>query len=204
MIIMNIKKQLTTSNITSALLFGLLLAMLFIPSFKGAIMQAMLKTGLFSPDVPSGHSGKLATEFAANSETGDILFKNPQGDVIELGEQKGKVVFLNFWATWCPPCIAEMPSIQKFYDKFKDNPQIQFVLVDVDNQRVKAEKFMRRHDFTLPVYTPAGPVPASYMDGAIPTTLILNKYGQVVFKHEGMGDYSGDEFQAFIHQLINE
>lgn len=200
----NLKKHLTGSNIITAALFALLLAMLFIPSFKGTLMQGLLYTGLFSPSVPQGSGDDAVAAFAANSETVPIRFENPQGGVIALSDLKGKVVFLNFWATWCPPCIAEMPSIQKLYNEFGDNDQVVFLLVDVDNQREKSENFMRRRRFSLPVHTPASPVPDSYMDGSIPTSLVLNKSGQVVFKHEGMGNYSNKEFQAFITQLINE
>lgn len=200
----SIKKHATLSNVTSAVLIILLLLMLFVPSFKGTVMQGLLHTGLFSPKVPGGNSNDAVTLFAANSEKEAIRFKNPQGEVIELADHRGKVVFLNFWATWCPPCIAEMPSIQKLYDRFSDNEDVVFLLVDVDNHRTKSENFMQKRRFTLPVYTPAGPVPDSYMDGAIPTSLVLNKNGQVVFKHEGMGDYSNKEFHAFITQLINE
>ena len=56
----------------------------------------------------------------------------------------------------------------------------------------------------MPVYYPAGPIPSSYMDGSIPTTLVINKYGQVVLRHEGMGDYSAEKFKTFIQKLIDE
>ncbi len=201
--IMNIKKHFTVSNAISALMVLFILAMVAFPSFKGTVMQQLLKTGLFSPDVSGSDGGKPLTGFLP-AETASIQFKDPQGRIVSLGDQRGKVVFLNFWATWCPPCIAEMPSIQQFYDRFGDDEQVVFLLVDVDNKRAGAEKFMHKHSLTLPVYTPAGPVPDTYMGGSIPTTLVLNKYGQVVLKHEGMGDYSNPKFYAFITELINE
>lgn len=201
---MNIKKQLTLSNAISVLLIVFLLAMIVIPSFKGTVMRGLLKTGLFAPDVPRSNAGRFSAAFAATVSTEAIRFKDPQGRIIALADLKGKVVFLNFWATWCPPCIAEMPAIQQFYDRFKADEQVVFLLVDVDNRRKNAEQFMQKHDFTLPVYTPASPVPEAYMDGSIPTSLVLDKDGRVVFKHEGMGDYANAEFQAFIAQLINE
>lgn len=201
---MNLKKQLTVSNLVNVLLVAFVLGMLFVPSFKGVVMQGMMKIGLFQPDVPEGKTEQLESSFAANSIEQDVLFKNMDGEVIELADQKGKVVFINFWATWCPPCIAEMPSIQSLYNEFKGNEKVMFLMVDVDNKPEKSQKFMDKRKFDMPVYTPVSVIPKSYMDRSIPTSLVLNKYGKVVFKHEGMGDYSNKEFATFINQLINE
>ncbi len=172
--------------------------------FKGLVIQNLMKIGLFQPEVPDGAADQLVTRISANEENKEILFKSPNGEIIKLADQKGKVVFINFWATWCPPCIAEMPSINKLFTGFRNSERILFVMVDVDNNRIKSQKFMDRRKFALPVYTPGGPIPSSYMSGTIPTTLVLNKKGKVVFKHEGMGDFTNEEFKAFLTKLISE
>lgn len=202
--ITNMKDKLTLSNIFSGVMVVFILAMLFSPDFKGLVTQGLMKVGLFQPKVPNGASEDLAAGISANENNEEILFQDPEGYVIELADQRGKVVFINFWATWCPPCIAEMPSINKLYSELKDDDKIEFMMVDVDNNRSKSEKFMERRNFDLPVYTPASSIPASYMSGAIPTTLVVNKYGKVVFKHEGMGDFSNDEFKEFLTKLSAE
>jgi len=138
------------------------------------------------------------------AQTPDVNFKDENGKTVSLNSLKGKVLFINFWATWCPPCIAEMPSIAKLRSEFRNNDKIMFLMVDVDNNRAKSEKFMKKRKFDLPVYTPAGPVPPSYLGGAIPTTLVLNKNGNVVFKHEGMSDFSDGEFKSFLTKLTAE
>ncbi|QEC52566.1 TlpA disulfide reductase family protein [Anseongella ginsenosidimutans] len=134
-------------------------------------------------------------------QQGSVLFKSAEGELIDLSRQQGKVVFINFWATWCPPCIAEMPSIQKLYSAFKDDEKFLFLMVDVDNKPERSLKFMQKGDYDLPVHTPASAIPPSFLGGAIPTTLVLDKKGEVVFKHEGMGDYSAPEFQSFMKEL---
>lgn len=201
---MKLKDKITLSNIFTGILLIFVLAMLFSPDFKGLVTQNLMKVGLFQPDVPNGSSEEMAASFTANESNEEILFNDPEGYVVELSDQKGKVVFVNFWATWCPPCIAEMPSINKLYSELKDNDNVVFMMVDVDNNRDKSEKFMEKRDFDLPVYTPASSIPSSYMSGAIPTTLVLNKYGKVVFKHEGMGDFSNNEFKEFLTKLTAE
>src|SRR3546814_399295 len=112
-----------------------------------------------------------------NDQTPYVSFKDKSGNIISLNSLKGKVVFINFWATWCPPCIAEMPTIQKLYTEFKDNKAVEFIMVDVDNNRTKSQNFMDKRKFDLPVYTPASPIPASYFGGSLPTTILLNKNG---------------------------
>lgn len=201
---MKIKEKLTLSNIFTGIIVIFVLAMLLSPDFKGHVTQNLMKIGLFQPEVPEGPTDKLAAGISANSKNEEILFKNPDGEIIELSDQKGKVVFINFWATWCPPCIAEMPSINKLYSEFRDNDKVMFLMVDVDNNRTASQKFMDKRKFKLPVYTPASSIPSSYMSGAIPTTLVLNKYGKVVFKHEGMGDFSNEEFKTFLTKLSTE
>lgn len=176
-------------------------AMLFSPDFKGLVMQNLMKIGLFQPKVPDGSTEVMSTGISVNEE---ILFENPNGEVIKLSDQRGKVVFINFWATWCPPCIAEMPSINTLYSEFSDNDKVMFLLVDMDNNRAKSQKFMDKRKFELPIYTPASSIPSSYMSGSLPTTLVLNKYGKIVFKHEGMGDFSNEEFQTFLTKLAAE
>lgn len=201
---MNLKKKITFSNIFTGILVVFVLAMLFSPDFKGLVIQNLMKIGLFQPSVPIGPTDELAAGISAATQGEEILFKNMKGEVIELGDQKGKVVFINFWATWCPPCIAEMPAINKLYSSFKENEKVMFLLVDVDNSPAKSQKFMDKRKFDLPVYTPASPIPPSYLGGSIPTTLVLNKYGKVVFKHEGMGDFSNEEFKTFVSHLAAE
>src|SRR5690554_4260224 len=201
---MSLKKKISLSNIFTGILVVFALAMLFSPNFKGVVMQNLMKIGLFQPSIPNEPTEMVAAEINANTHNREILFKNMNDEVIELSDQKGKVVFINFWATWCPPCIAEMPTINKLYSNFRNNEKVMFLMVDVDNDSVKSKKFMDKRKFDLPVYTPASPIPPSYMGGAIPTTLVLNKYGKVVFKHEGMGDFSNEEFKTFITKLIAE
>ncbi|HUH19619.1 TlpA disulfide reductase family protein [Albibacterium sp.] len=201
---MSLRNKISLSNFFTGILVVFVLAMLFSPSFKGVVMQNLMKIGLFQPSIPDGPTVEVAAEINTATHNREILFKNMNDEVIELSDQKGKVVFINFWATWCPPCIAEMPTINKLYSSFRDNENVMFMMVDVDNDPIKSQKFMDKRKFDLPVYTPASPIPSSYMGGAIPTTLVLNKYGQVVFKHEGMGDFSNAEFKDFVNQLIEE
>lgn len=196
------KKKLR-SNIFTGILVTFVIAMFAFPSFKGTVMQGLMKIGLFQPSIPKASEDSNLAEFSAAQEE-PVLLENSNGEVVQLASLKGQVVFVNFWATWCPPCIAEMPTIQKMSDEFKGNDKLTILMVDVDNRRERSQKFMDKRKFDLPLYTPVSAIPSSYLGGAIPTTLVVNKYGKVVFKHEGMGDFSSKKFIKFIYDLIEE
>lgn len=198
-----IKKWLTWSNITTVILVLFMAAMLISPTLKGIVIQSLMKIGLFQPDVPKvepkSNNGRVAEE-----KNKGILFKDEKGKIIDLADLRGKVVFINFWATWCPPCIAEMPSINKMQEKFKDNKEVVILMVDTDNNLEKSLKFMQKNKYTLTVFTIASPIPPAFLGTAIPTTILLNKKGEIVFKHEGGADYTNLEFNAFINRLRKE
>lgn len=188
--------KFTFSNITTGFLviFGLL--MFFSPTAKGLVIQGLMEIGFFQPDIKEDKAIESLPD-----PTAGIFFKDGAENTISLTELKGKVVFINFWATWCPPCRAEMPSIEYLYQKLKDNKNIVFMMVDVDNDYKKAKKYMDRKKLSLPVYTPASSIPENLMNGSIPTTLLFDKQGRLVFKHEGAGDFSNQKVINYLQEL---
>jgi len=205
------KKLLSFSNLTTALLICFALAMVFIPDFKGWTMQGLMKIGLFQPDIPENVShiqdsntsstDKINTT-SVQTPIPDAAFLDGANNTIKLSELKGKVVFLNFWATWCPPCIAEMPAIQKLYNQFKDNKNVQFLLIDADGNYAKSSAFMTKKKLTMPVFIPASSIPDVYFSGSLPTTVIFDKSGRIVFKHAGAADYGNPKVTEFINKLL--
>jgi len=195
----NTKRKLwTLSNMLtiSILLFALLL---FIsPSVKSAVLGGLMKLGLFKPDK---EAIIRAVDNTSSSPFANISFRDKNDQVVRLGDLKGKVVFINFWATWCPPCIAEMPSINILYNKMNADKDVLFLTIEIDGNLKKALKFMDKNQYKLPVYTPNSPMPAEFIGSAIPTTIILDKQGQIAFKHEGMADYSHPEAQALLEEI---
>lgn len=132
----------------------------------------------------------------------EAVFENGAGEKIKISDLKGKVVFINFWATWCPPCRAEMPTINKLYAQFKDNKDIVFLIVDADNKYAKSKAYLTKNKFDLPLYVPSGNIPYDYFSGALPTTVMINKEGEIVFHHAGSADYSDPKMIAFIKKLV--
>ncbi|MBB5439185.1 thiol-disulfide isomerase/thioredoxin [Pedobacter sp. AK017] len=194
------KKWYSFSNLSTAVLGVFLIAMFFSPDLKGTVIQGLMKIGLFQPDIPKEVAGKVSNAAQA-AQPPEVSFTDVTGKTINLSRLKGKVVFLNFWATWCPPCIAEMPSINKLRAKYKSNEKVVFLLVDVDSKIDASTAFMKKRKFDLPVYVPASEVPQEYFSGSMPTTVILDRAGGIAFHHVGGADYGNPEVSAFIDKL---
>lgn len=191
---------------SNVLLVGLII-LLILPAGRAWIQQGLMKIGLFKPNLEKPEEVSTNTselEVTSESSYAGVAFSNDNGEVMSISDLKGKVVFLNFWATWCPPCKAEMPSIQVLKDKFKDNDQVVFLIVEIEAEKEKARDFMQESDMDLPVYYPESQIPSDWLAGAIPTTVILDKTGNIAARHEGMADYSRTDVSDFITELTHK
>ena len=111
----------------------------------------------------------------------DFTVYGLDGDTLSLADLRGKVVFLNFWATWCPPCRREMPSMEKLWKALSDLEGFTIVAVDVKESAQKVRRFAESQGYTFPIYLdPRGNAARSYRVRGIPTTFILNPQGQVI------------------------
>lgn len=144
------------------------------------------------------------TENPAVLPSSGAAFTRLDGQQVDLSALTGKVVVLNFWATWCPPCIREMPSLQAFYNKYQASPNVEFLIVEVDNKPDLAKSFVEKNNFTFPVYSPAGMIPEAFLGQAIPTTVILNKKGEISYRHEGMSDFMAHDFLNLFEGILNQ
>ncbi len=130
----------------------------------------------------------------------DWTVKSLDGQDFKMADAKGKVVFLNFWATWCPPCVAEMPSIQKLHKKLKDEG---VVFLCISNEETsKVSRFVREKGFAFPVYTMQGSPPAVFKSPGIPATFILSPGGKIAFKHVCGAKWDDEKSIDFIKGLM--
>ncbi|MDR0784645.1 MAG: TlpA family protein disulfide reductase [Treponema sp.] len=102
------------------------------------------------------------------------------GNMVRLSSLRGKVVFLNFWATWCPPCRAEMPSMESLYQRFKEKG-LEFLAVDLMEDRDDVLSFVSANKLSFPIAIDTdGRASENYSTGYIPTTFIIDKGGDVI------------------------
>ena len=171
----------------------------------GQVQRLLLATGVKNADIPET-TPDTNTENTEAVGTGTMVgagfkMKTLDGKTVSFESLKGKVVFMNIWATWCPPCVAEMPNIQKLYDKV-GSEKIAFVMLSVDEAGVeKVKKFIDKKGYTFPVYMPASSFPQEFYSNAIPTTFIISPEGKIVAKQEGMADYNTKEVIDFLQEL---
>lgn len=127
------------------------------------------------------------------------------GGKINIRDYRGKVVFINFWATWCGTCKVEMPSMQKVYDQFKDRG-LEMLTISVDKDQSLIQPFMDQYQLTFPVLLdPESDVAKkAYKTTGVPETFIVNKHGIIVHKAIGPRDWATDDAMAAFAQLVDQ
>ena len=167
------------------------------------VQRLMLTTGIRQTEVPNPSvSTGAELEDTVEAFPGEgFKMVDLEGETIQFEDLKGKVIFLNIWATWCPPCIAEMPNIQSLYEKVGSD-KIAFVMLSVDKAGLKkVKKFIDRKGFTFPVYMPASPLPDDFYTQSIPTTFLISPEGKIVHKQLGMAEYDTPEVRKFLQDM---
>jgi peroxiredoxin len=132
----------------------------------------------------------------------DFSLKLVDGRTISLSDFRGKVVFLNFWATWCPPCREEMPSMQALYRRFREQG-LEILAVDIMENRKTVTNFLSDNDLTFPtVLDPDGRVSGSYGVQAVPATFIVDRDGKLILRAVGGRDWNTPAVIAAFEELL--
>jgi peroxiredoxin len=133
----------------------------------------------------------------------DFSFSDLNGKKVGLSDYKGKVVLVNIWATWCPPCRDEMPSMQKLYDRFKgEGFQLLAVSIDETGRRAVGP-FVQKLNLSFPVLLdPKGKIQGLYKITGVPESFIVDREGVLVNKVVGPMDWSSPEVFRFFQKLI--
>lgn len=131
----------------------------------------------------------------------DWKFQKEDGTQYNFNKVKGKVIVINFWATWCPPCIAEMPSLQKLYSKYGDEVEFLFVTSDpIEKIRV----FKNKNDYTFPVYQIISNPPEVLETTSIPRTLVVNQQGELIIDKSGAVDWFSDKIRKTLDSFLKK
>ncbi|WP_432221076.1 redoxin family protein [Flavobacterium sp. TMP13] len=187
-----VKKKVPT--ILMVLVFGLLI---FSPDAKSFLIKQLLFTGIFNAEVSSVNS-------TDNELKNHFDFEDYEGNIKNTADLKGKVVFINFWASWCPPCIAEFPSIEKFHSKFKNNDKMVFLMINMDDDIKIGQQFYDKKNYSLPIAQATSAVPKEIYSGSLPTSVILDKNGIVRMRHTGFANYDAKNFHLQIEKMLAE
>jgi thiol-disulfide isomerase/thioredoxin len=183
-----------------------ILAILFVVilRFTGALsgisfiaQSAIMEIGLMNFD-PERNVTRGAFDY-------NFSIKDLKGNTLDFNQLKGKVIFLNLWATWCGPCRVEMPSIQNLYNT-TDHEKVAFVMLSLDTRENhhKVVKYVHDKQFSFPVYVPDDLSDQLKNVPSIPTTLIIGKDGKIKSKKVGTANYDTDKFRKFLNDLTGD
>lgn len=159
----------------------------------GFFQGLILKTGIMQPSIDIEEKEAASYNF---------VLVNEEGEQLPFVQYKNKVVFINFWATWCPPCIAEMPDINDLYQEV-NSEDIQFVLISLDDDFQKAINFVEKKGYDFPIYKLGSALPRVYESQAIPTTFVVSPDGEIAVRKSGMAKYNTKKFRNFLSDLVN-
>jgi thiol-disulfide isomerase/thioredoxin len=122
------------------------------------------------------------------------------GEILSLRSFRGTPVFVNLWATWCPPCVEEMASIQRLVEQLGPDSPVRFALVTPE-EAAPVQAFLDRNGLALPVYLEGTLVPESMDVEALPTTVILDGDGRVVLHYRGAAAWDRPEMVEYLRTL---
>src|SRR5690606_12449975 len=170
-----------------------ILVLLFTPiGFKVKVMANRLL---------SGSAALVKEKMQVSLDTYSWELVDLEQRTFNLETQKGEVILINFWATWCPPCVAEMPSMQELYRDYGE--KVSFLFVTDDNPE-KVVNFLKKRDYDLPVYYSRSQQPAMLSSKLLPTTYIINKEGKIVVAETGAADWNSAKTRKLLDALLLE
>ena len=140
-----------------------------------------------------------------NQPAPDFLLPDLNGQVVRLSQLKGKVVILNIWTTWCPPCRQEMPTMERLYQRLKSSEVFMLaVSQDVDGRNTVVP-YLQEGGFTFPVLLDVhGEVGKKYGVTGYPETFIIDRQGKVVYHHIGYNDWSQPTVETALRRLADQ
>jgi cytochrome c biogenesis protein CcmG/thiol:disulfide interchange protein DsbE len=133
----------------------------------------------------------------------DFALADLQGRAMQLSALRGSVVFINVWATWCPPCVDEMPTIQRLYERLQPRG-LRVVTISLDALGAQiVTPFMHNYQLTFPVLLdPQGTVERMYRTSGVPESFIVDKHGRLVEKVVGPRDWAHPQMLAMFERLL--
>ena len=166
-----------------------------------SLLGVILRASTGSAQVPGGPSAEERPEVGFVAP--DFTLPDLGGARVKLSDLRGKkAVFLNFWASWCPSCQEEMPTLERLYQEFKPR-DLEILAVSIDQVKVDVGRLMKGHGVTFPaLLDPDGTVARTYRVTKIPTHYFIDRHGIVQAREVGPKDWSKPETWKAIEALL--
>lgn len=178
----------------SNILFILFIILLLVPQTRKPIQVTLNRLIAFSPSEISKENRDVLDNY-------DWRLRNLEGNLTDFNNTRGEVTLVNLWATWCPPCIAEMPSFQKLYDDYGE--QVNFYFISSEEEE-KLLQFVNKKEYDLPIYQPFSKTPEKLRSNSLPTTYLLSRNGEIVVAKKGAANWNDRSFRRLLDDLIKK
>jgi len=178
----------------SNILFAIVIILLIVPQTRIPIQVFVLRTISFTPGEIDEKERVTMIDYQWNLTT-------LSSETIDLNRSKGEVTIVSFWATWCAPCLAEMPELQKLYEKFGDKVDFYFVS---NEKKATLQNFLEKKNFSIPIYIPLEPSPAALETRSLPTTFLISKSGEIVIHKTGAASWNNERVHELLDSLLNQ
>ncbi|MEM8926997.1 MAG: TlpA disulfide reductase family protein [Bacteroidota bacterium] len=177
-------------------LLGVFILLLIIPQTGQPIQVGLnrLKTMVWSPSMEPVEKQVHVPPF-------DYPLQNLAGKHVSLRIGEGRVTFISLWATWCPPCVAELPSIAALYQEYEGH--MDFVLVTHERPEV-VHTFLNKKKYDLPVYFPASELPEALQSNKLPTNYLIDAEGNILISETGAANWNSKKVRALLEELLEE
>ena len=174
------------------LLFILILILLIIPGSRKELMTYGSKIRMYLTSVEA----KEQTSELEGKNT--VVLRDQQGNQYTLSDFLDKPVFINYWATWCPPCRAEMPTIEKLYKQYGED--VHFLIVS--NQPLsKQNNFLAEEDYDFPYYRLISRPGGSFSYSVLPTSMVIAENNRIILRKEGAVNWQSRKVKKIFNEL---
>ena len=158
------------------------------------IAAALIALWLVSGDVLAADVGDKAPAFA---------LPTAQGETVSLEKLRGRVVYVDFWASWCAPCRRSFPWMNEMQQRYGDRG-VTIVAINVDKRREDADRFLRQYPASFAVvFDAAGATPGAYDVKAMPSSYVVDRDGRIAVIEHGYRDDRGSELEAKIRSIVD-
>ncbi|MDT0691550.1 TlpA disulfide reductase family protein [Salegentibacter sp. F188] len=173
------------------ILIVIILALL-IPQIRKPLQIFANKAFAFSPSVTDEEDREQIASY-------DWVLEKNNKERVDFSEYKDEVIIVNYWATWCPPCIAEMPSFQQLYDDYGD--KVAFFFISGEDHETTTN-FLKRKRYSFPSYRMLTTDPKPLDGFTLPTTYLIDKEGNIIIKKVGAADWNSASMRNTLDELL--
>jgi len=146
----------------------------------------------------------FAAVFAGAEQAPDFKLQDMNGNVVQLSSFRGKVVFLDFWASWCPPCRASIPAVKALHKNMASNPNVVLLGINAGESKSTVEKFMKNNGMEYTVLLGDNDAMKNFKVNGIPAFFIIDKNGNIAKQYVGYSKGLEKDWDTQINALLGK